>query len=148
MLVGTLATDSGVAALCFYGLCCGAVISLTGSHLLATPFFLLFTEDDLAQDKEQGHKCLLPLDREWAVAFVLQRLAPTRCLPSSSCSSTINWSWSLQGSILGVTTYCPMYTCSTTSRISWSVDPRGFLLKGASGPFLLPYWPVAGGVPL
>ena len=39
-LVGALATDSGAAALCFCGLCCGAMSSLTGSHLLAT-FFLL-----------------------------------------------------------------------------------------------------------
>ena len=60
-LVGILTTDSGVAALCFYSLCCRAMNSLTGSHLSAAWQPL----PSVSWDEEQVHKCLLPLDRDW-----------------------------------------------------------------------------------
>ena len=99
---------------------------------LVTSFLLPSTEADLAQDKMQVHKCLLTPDRDWAVAITLQRLALTRHLFSSLCSLAINWSWSVWGSTLGATLYCPLYICSATSRISWSVDPKRVLIEGCS----------------
>ena len=100
---------------------------------LATSFILPSAEGDLAQGEEQAHKCLLPLDRDWAVAVALWRLVLTRHLPSSLCSLAVNWSWSLQGTTCGITLYCPLYSCSATSMISWLVDPKRVLTEGCSG---------------
>ena len=97
---------------------------------LATSFLLPSAEVDLAQDEEQAHKCLLPLDRDQPVTVALQRPVLTRHLLSSSYSSAMNRAWSLQGNTLGATLYCPLHTCSTTSRISWSVEPQRVFTEG------------------
>ena len=62
---------------------------------MATSFILLSTDDDPAWGEEWAHKGLLPLDRDGAVHITLWSPALTRCWPSSSCSSAMNWSWHL-----------------------------------------------------
>ena len=103
---------------------------------LAASFLLLSAEVDLAQDEEHVCKCLLPLDRDWAVPITPQSPALTRHWPNSSCSSVMNWSWSLWVSMLSTISYCPLYTYSATSRISSSVYAKRVLTEGCSRDIL------------
>ena len=102
-------------------------------------FPLLSAEGDLAWDKEQTHEHLLLLDRDQAVTIAFWRLALIRHLLSSSCSLAINWSWSLQGSTLGATSYWPLsffslHCCSIMKQLLHQEEPLLLVLN------CLPAW--------